>query len=59
MATKKGEKKELYLKDLTLPKVHFDILCLPTLVFPTISLVLCLFFAMYLHVEVIIAFATD
>eukprot|EP00029_Vermamoeba_vermiformis_P002273 TRINITY_DN1264_c0_g1_i1.p1 TRINITY_DN1264_c0_g1~~TRINITY_DN1264_c0_g1_i1.p1 ORF type:complete len:270 (+),score=75.74 TRINITY_DN1264_c0_g1_i1:66-875(+) len=52
MATKtKGDKKELYLKDLKLPKVHFDILCLPTLVFPVVSLVLCLFFAMYLHYE--------
>lgn len=55
MATKaKGDKKELYLKDLKLPKVHFDILCLPTLVFPVLSLVGCLFFAMYLHYEVII-----
>jgi hypothetical protein len=34
--------------------VYFNILCLPTVIFPTLSLLLCLFFAMYLHYEVII-----
>lgn len=52
MATKKGEKKELYFKDLTLPKVYFNILCIPTVIPPTLALLLCLFFAMYLHYEV-------